>query len=105
MNEYYVYIMASKRNGTLYIGVTNDIVERVYQHKNDEIESFTAKYEVHHLVWYESCKDVREAIAREKQLKDWHRQWKIDLIETSNPAWEDLYYKLLGDVDSGSSPE
>jgi len=91
MNEYYVYIMASKRNGTLYIGVTNDIIKRVHQHRNDEVEGFTAKYKIHHLVWYESCKDIREAIAREKQLKKWNRKWKLALIENSNPQWQDLY--------------
>ena len=105
MNEYYVYILASKRNGTLYIGITNDLIKRVHQHKNDEVEGFTEKYNIHRLVWYESCADVREAIMREKQLKDWHRQWKIELIQQTNPTWEDLYDDLIGVVDSGSSPE
>ena len=97
--------MASKRNGTLYIGVTNDIIKRVYQHKNDEVEGFTAKYKVHRLVWYESCEDVREAIAREKQLKKWNRKWKLAFIEKSNPQWQDLYHEMTGSLDSASSAE
>ena len=68
MNEYYVYILASKQNGTLYVGITDDIIKRVFQHKHDEVEGFTAKYKIHRLVWYESCMDVREAIAREQGL-------------------------------------
>ncbi len=96
MNQYFVYILASKKNGTIYIGVTNDLIKRVWEHKNRVVEGFTKKYNVHNLVYYEQCPDVREAIAREKQLKGWHRQWKIDLIEQSNPAWEDLYDELLG---------
>jgi len=105
MNEYYVYILASKQNGTLYVGITNDIIKRVFQHKNDEVEGFTAKYKIHHLVWYESCLDVREAIAREKQLKKWNRKWKLALIEKSNPQWRDLYNEVTGFLDSASSAE
>ncbi len=105
MNEYYAYILANKRNGTLYIGVTNDIVRRVYEHRTSEIDGFTKKYGVHRLVYYERCSDVLEAIAREKQLKNWHRQWKVELIEQANPTWEDLYDEIVGVVDSGASPE
>ena len=105
MNEYYVYILASKQNGTLYVGITNDIVRRVFQHKNDEVGGFTANYGIHRLVWYESCLDVREAIAREKQLKKWNRKWKLALIEKSNPQWRDLYDEITGFLDSASSAE
>ena len=94
MNDYYVYILASKRNGTLYIGVTNDLIKRVYEHKNGMIEGFTKKYSVHMLVYYEQTNDSYSAIEREKRLKRWKRQWKIDLIQKSNPEWRDLYYDL-----------
>ena len=93
---YYIYIMASKRNGTLYIGVTNNLLKRVYEHKNDLVEGFTKKYGVHRLVYYEQTEDVKSAIQREKRLKKWKREWKIDLIEQMNPDWVDLYDKLLG---------
>lgn len=86
MNQHYVYILASKKNGTIYIGVTSDLVRRIWEHKNEVVGSFTNRYNVHNLVYYEQCTDVREAIEREKQLKTWHRQWKIDLIERSNPT-------------------
>ena len=92
---YFVYMMASKRNGTLYIGVTNDLRRRVYQHKSDAHEGFTATYGVHNLVWYEATNDIHAAIAREKQLKRWNRQWKIELIEKKNPRWNDLYGELV----------
>ncbi len=95
MNHYYVYILASKRNGTLYIGVTNDLIKRVYEHKNDLVEGFTKKYGVHSLVYYEDARDVNSAITREKQMKKWRRQWKIELIEKDNPEWKDLYSSLL----------
>ena len=92
---YYVYILASKKNGTLYIGITSDLPGRVYEHKNDMGEGFTKKYKVHRLVYYEGYKDVKQAILREKQLKKWKRQWKIRLIEKENPEWRDLYEDLL----------
>jgi putative endonuclease len=92
---YYVYILASKENGTLYIGITNNLTRRVYEHRNDLIEGFTKKYGVHRLVYYETHEDVRVAIAREKQMKKWYRAWKIRLIEESNPEWRDLYYELI----------
>jgi len=95
MGQYFVYMLASKRNGTLYIGVTNNLLERVRQHKNDLVEGFTKKYAVHNLVYYEAYEDIYSAIAREKQMKKWKRDWKIKLIEKSNPNWEDLYYKLI----------
>jgi putative endonuclease len=94
MRYYYVYIMASKRNGTLYIGFTNDLIKRVYEHKNDMVEGFTKRYGVHSLVYYEQTEDVRSALEREKRLKDWHRSWKIRLIEGLNPEWKDLYQDI-----------
>ena len=87
---FYVYIMASKKNGTLYIGMTNNLVRRVYEHKTNMNEGFTQKYGVHRLVYYESTNDVTAAITREKQMKKWKREWKINLIEERNPNWDDL---------------
>ncbi|MBU4261698.1 MAG: GIY-YIG nuclease family protein [Proteobacteria bacterium] len=95
MKSYFVYILASKKNGTLYIGVTNNLIRRVHEHKNDLADGFTKKYGVHNLVYYEQTEDVDVALRREKQLKKWNRQWKINLIEKSNPAWYDLYDTLL----------
>ena len=94
--EYYVYIMASKRYGTLYVGVTNNLDARIHQHKHGLIEGFTRRYGVHRLVWFEICGDIREAIAREKQIKGWNRAWKIRLIEKQNPEWKDLYLGGIG---------
>jgi putative endonuclease len=90
----YVYILASQKNGTLYIGVSAHLIQRVYQHKTKSVEGFTSKYKVDSLVYYEIHEDVREAIAREKMLKKWKREWKIDLIEQQNPNWDDLYHTL-----------
>ena len=90
MKYYYVYILASKRRGTLYIGVTNDLIRRMYEHKNGILEGFTKKHNVHHLVYYQQCENVESVIQREKQLKAWHREWKIRLIEETNPLWKDL---------------
>ncbi len=87
---YYVYILASKQNGTLYIGVTGNLQQRVYQHKHEAVEGFTQKYGVHMLVYYEETNDVHTALAREKQLKNWNRKWKIELIKKDNPNWGDL---------------
>ena len=95
MRTYYVYIMASKRNGTLYIGVTSNLNRRVWQHKNDMYEGFTKKYGVHRLVWYELTDQIGAAIRLEKQMKKWRRQWKINLIEERNPNWDDLYGELF----------
>ena len=100
---YYVYILASKRNGTLYIGVSNDLVRRVYEHKNDLIDGFTKQYSVHDLVYFEQHQVVEEAILREKQIKRWKRDWKLRLIEKLNPFWKDLYDDILG-LDPGSNP-
>jgi putative endonuclease len=86
-----VYILASKRNGTLYIGVTSELAKRVWQHKNDVVDGFTKRYSVHQLVWYELHETMESAIKREKTLKNWKRIWKLELIETSNPGWQDLY--------------
>jgi len=96
MKQYYVYILASKRNGTLYIGITNNVLKRVYEHKNNLIEGFTQKYGVHNLVYYECYNDIYDAIAREKRIKKWKRQWKIELIEKDNPKWKDLYFDVIG---------
>ena len=91
MNQYYVYILASKRNGVLYIGVTNNLTKRVYEHKNDLVEGFTSRYKVHTLVYFEETSDINSAILREKQIKKWNRSWKIRIIEDINPTWNDLY--------------
>ena len=95
MNSYYVYILASKRNGTLYIGITNNLLKRIDQHKKDIIEGFTKRYKVHILVYFEETSDIKVAISREKQIKKWHRDWKLKLIESKNPNWKDLYDELL----------
>ena len=89
-----VYLLASKRNGTLYVGVTSDLVGRVWQHKNGVLGGFTEKYRVHLLVWYESHPTMESAIRREKQIKGWRRAWKIHLIEQSNAEWLDLYNEI-----------
>ena len=90
-----VYILASKRNGTLYIGVTSDLVKRVWEHKYNMVEGFTKRYGVHQLVWYELHESMESAILREKRLKDWKRSWKLDLIESMNPDWQDLYDSII----------
>ena len=92
--QFYVYILASKRNGTLYLGVTSDIVKRVWQHKNGLAEGFTRKYGVKDLVYYEIHEDAENAIKREKQLKKWRRSWKLELIEEKNSEWRDLYVDI-----------
>ncbi len=93
-NQYYIYILANKRNGTLYIGVTSNLAKRVYEHKNNIIKGFTKKYNIHKLAYYEITNDVESAIRREKQLKNWNRKWKLKLIEKNNPEWIDLYFGL-----------
>lgn len=90
-----VYILASKRNGTLYIGVTSDLVRRVWEHRNDFVEGFTKRYGVHRLVWYEVHDSMESAIRREKALKEWRRAWKLRLIEGPNPDWRDLYEDIV----------
>jgi putative endonuclease len=92
--RYSVYILASRRNGTLYMGVTNHLAARALQHRKGIGSAFTSKYSVTMLVWYEYYGDINEAIAREKQLKKWERRWKLDLIERFNPEWTDLYETL-----------
>ena len=90
-----VYILASDRNGTLYVGVTSDLTKRVWEHKNDLVPGFTKRYGVHDLVWYELHDSMESAIAREKTIKEWKRRWKLELIERENPEWKDLYSRLL----------
>jgi len=92
---YYVYIVASSRNGTLYIGVTNNLVKRNWQHKNKAFKGFTSKYNVDKLVYFTTFEDVNEAIYFEKKLKNWNRQWKLRIIEEQNPEWIDLSEKML----------
>ena len=96
MSQYYVYILSSAKYGTLYIGITSDLVKRVYEHKKNLADGFTKKYRVHQLMYYEVHEDVHEAILREKQIKKWRRDWKINLIERDNPHWIDLYDELNG---------
>lgn len=103
MKQYFVYILASKKNGTLYIGVTSDLLGRVWQHKNKVVDGFTKRYTVDKLVYYEQTEDARSALTREKQLKNWKRQWKMELIEKENSKWCDLYKDLIG-MDPGSGP-
>ena len=93
--NYFVYLMASRKNGTLYVGVTNDLVRRVYEHKNGLVQGFTSRYTVHQLVWFESTPSVESAIDKEKQIKNWKREWKLALVEKTNPEWRDLYETLL----------
>ncbi len=98
MKQYFVYILTNKTNSTLYIGVTNDLIRRVYEHKKNLLEdknTFTTKYKVKKLVYYEIFQEIDSAIEREKQLKKWNRKWKEDLIEKLNPNWEDLYESII----------
>ena len=90
-----VYILASDRNGTLYTGVTSDLVKRVWEHKNNAVEGFTEKYAIHMLVWFEQHETMESAISREKAIKAWKRAWKIELIEDSNPEWRDIYPDIV----------
>ena len=91
----YVYLLASQRNGTLYVGVTSNLVKRIYQHRNNQVEGFTKRYAVHHLVWYEAHENMESAILKEKKIKKWDRQTKLCLIESQNPEWEDLWEKII----------
>ena len=95
MKNYYTYILANKPNGTLYTGMTSDLLKRVHEHKNGLVSGFTKKYNVHKLVYFEETNDAYNAITRERRIKKWNRQWKIELIEKSNPEWEDLYDDLI----------
>jgi putative endonuclease len=90
-----VYILASRRNGTLYVGVTSDLVKRVWEHQTNLVEGFTKRYGVHTLVWFEQHETMESAIAREKAIKEWKRRWKLDLIEQQNPEWRDLYEDVV----------
>jgi putative endonuclease len=102
-HRYFVYMLASKPQGTLYVGVTNDLQRRVEEHREGAVPGFTKKYAVHRLVWFEEFGAVQEAIAQEKRLKHWRRDWKRNLIEKDNPQWADLYPALFG-VGPGSVP-
>jgi putative endonuclease len=86
-----VYVLASKERGTLYVGVTSDLIKRIWEHKNNVVDGFTKKYRVHNLVWYEQHGTMEAAILREKAIKEWKRAWKLELIESTNPHWDDLY--------------
>jgi len=90
-----VYILASRRNGTLYVGVTSDLVKRVWEHRNDMVAGFTQRYRVHSLVWFEQHDTMQSAISREKAIKEWKRRWKLELIEQLNPNWRDLYGDIV----------
>ncbi|HSV46726.1 MAG TPA: GIY-YIG nuclease family protein [Ramlibacter sp.] len=93
--SYYVYLMASRKNGTLYVGVTSNIIRRVHEHKTGAVEGFTETYAVHDLVWFDATSSVEAAIHKEKQIKNWKRAWKVKMIEKENPEWADLYPGLL----------
>ena len=95
MKQPCVYILANERRGTLYNGVTSDLLRRIWQHKNGSAESFTKRYDIHTLVWYESHETMESAITREKSIKSWRRIWKLELIEEGNPTWRDLYEDII----------
>jgi len=97
MRSYFVYILASRDHGTLYIGVTSDLERRIYEHKNKLIDGFTKQYNVDRLVYFEETSDIHSALEREKQLKNWRRNWKIDIIEKVNPDWDDLSREWIPD--------
>lgn len=96
MKQPAVYLLASRCRGTLYVGVTSDLVQRIWEHRQGLVEGFTQRYGVHMLVWFEQHATMLDAIAREKRIKEWKRAWKLELIETNNPRWRDLYDDLLG---------
>ena len=96
MKQPAVYLLASRYRGTLFVGVTSDLVQRIWQHRQGLVEGFTQRYGVHMLVWFEQHATMLDAIAREKRIKEWKRAWKLELIETNNPRWRDLYDDLLG---------
>jgi putative endonuclease len=93
---YYVYLLASRKKGTLYLGVTRDLVRRIYEHKQKIVPGFTERYDVHRLVWFECFDDPSNAITREKEIKKWRRAWKVDLIQKTNIEWRDLYPEIVG---------
>ena len=94
--SYFVYMLASQKNGTLYVGVTNDLIRRVYEHKSKSVPGFTSRYGVDRLVWFDQTDSVESAISAEKRLKRWNRAWKMALIEKANPDWRDLYPEIVG---------
>ena len=93
--NYYVYILTNKKNGTLYIGITNDLLRRIYEHKNKLTPGFTHHYSLHKLVYFETFDEVKEAILKEKQMKKWKREWKLNKINEFNPDWNDLYESII----------
>ena len=93
---YYVYVLANKRRGTTYVGVTSNLVQRVWQHKDEQVEGFTKRYGIKMLVWFEQHENVEQAILREKQIKNWNRTWEIELVESFNQEWHDLYETIIG---------
>jgi len=101
--QYYLYILTNRYNEVLYIGMTNNIIRRMFEHKNKLVEGFTQKYNLTKLVYYEIATDVKSAINREKQLKNWHREWKINLITEFNPEWKDLSKEIQGDAETSSA--
>ncbi len=96
MKQPAVYILTNKERGTLYVGVTSDLIRRIHQHRTNQVEGFSKNYHTHKLVYFELCGNMYEAIKREKQLKKWKRLWKLELIEKSNPSWKDLYGEIVG---------
>jgi putative endonuclease len=102
LRYYYVYILTNKERGVLYIGVTNNLERRIIEHKSGTFDGFTKKYNLKKLVYFEQTEDVQSALSREKQLKNWHRDWKISLIESSNKKWEDLFSQIMGDPETSS---
>ena len=94
--QFYVYILTNKQYGTLYVGVTSNLLKRIYEHKNGLMEGFTKEYGIHRLVYYEAAGDAISAIEREKRIKKWNRQWKVELIQSLNPNWDDLYNSVIG---------
>ncbi len=101
--QYYVYVLTNKSNKVLYIGITNDLVRRMFEHKNKLVNGFTKKYNLMKLVYYEATGDVESAIRREKQIKNWHRDWKINLVNQFNPEWRDFSEEFLRDAETSSA--
>jgi putative endonuclease len=99
----YVYILSNKPEGALYIGVTSNLIKRIYEHRTGVMGGFSRKYHLHNLVYFEVLEEIKDAIAREKQLKNWHRQWKLNLVSEVNPYWRDLYPELVGEKDAETS--
>jgi putative endonuclease len=101
LRSYYVYIVANRKRGTIYTGVTNDLVRRVYEHREGLVDGFTKTHDCKHLVWFATHEDIQAAIAHEKRLKKWLRPWKDDLIEQANPEWRDLWWEIIGPQGQG----